>query len=401
MSETLSASPPLRFDERIVGVHEGVRPGRTHVIMGGVHGNEPAGLLAARRVLDVLGQGHLPVAGRIVVLAGNLGALAHDRRFLSTDLNRGWREPDLARLLAADPSHDGPEDRERRDLLEHLANLEASSDEPLLFLDLHTTSGPSAPFMAASDTLRNREVMLSLPIPVLLGLEEAIGGTLMGFLSDRGHVSMAIEAGQHDRAETVDRHESALWMWLAAARALSPGDIPDGARHVSRLAAASRDLPLLMEIVYRHAVAPDDEFVMDPGWESFQDVEAGRRLAVDRTGPIEAPAGGFLLMPLYQAQGDDGFFISRSVRRHQRRLQEVVRRLRLDLLLPLLPGLRGDAERPDHLVADASTADGRLAGLLRLFGYRSRWVEGERVIFARRRPNFRGVKRRRPDDGRR
>jgi succinylglutamate desuccinylase len=42
-------------------------------------------------------------------------------------------------------------------------------------------------------------------------------------------------------------------------------------------------------------------------------VAAGTLLARDDGGEIRAPFDGLLLMPLYQAQGSDGFFLGREV----------------------------------------------------------------------------------------
>ena len=52
---------------------------------------------------------------------------------------------------------------------------------------------------------------------------------------------------------------------------------------------------------------------MEPGFANFQPIERGQVLARDSQGAIEAPMKGWLLLPLYQGQGEDGFFIGRDV----------------------------------------------------------------------------------------
>ena len=78
--------------EREIGRYDSGAPelGPTLLVVAGVHGNEPAGVTAAERVLAALRERDLGLKGRLVALRGNLGALAAGRRFLGRDLNRGW-----------------------------------------------------------------------------------------------------------------------------------------------------------------------------------------------------------------------------------------------------------------------------------------------------------------------
>lgn len=47
---------------------------------------------------------------------------------------------------------------------------------------------------------------------------------------------------------------------------------------------------------------------MEPGFTNFQPVVRAQLLARDRHGDIRAVENGYVLMPLYQSQGTDGFF---------------------------------------------------------------------------------------------
>ena len=51
---------------------------------------------------------------------------------------------------------------------------------------------------------------------------------------------------------------------------------------------------------------------MKPGFRTFDRVWSGQELAQDRHGCIRSPQDGYILMPLYQNQGCDGFFIGHS-----------------------------------------------------------------------------------------
>ena len=64
-----------------------------------------------------------------------------------------------------------------------------------------------------------------------------------------------------------------------------------------------------MQIRHRHHIRPQDTFVMRPGYTNLQGIECGELLASDQDGDIRAPFAGRVFLPLYQSQGDDGFFI--------------------------------------------------------------------------------------------
>jgi succinylglutamate desuccinylase len=75
------------------------------------------------------------------------------------------------------------------------------------------------------------------------------------------------------------------------------------------LADAAKDLPKLTQFIYKHTLLPNDEFEMLPGFKNFDKIVKGEQLAKDKNGPIYAESDGYILMPLYQKQGEDGFFI--------------------------------------------------------------------------------------------
>ena len=69
----------------------------------------------------------------------------------------------------------------------------------------------------------------------------------------------------------------------------------------------------MSELLYVHPIAADDDFVMHPGFKNFQPIAKGELLASDKNGEIKAKQDGRILMPLYQKQGEDGFFLIQTV----------------------------------------------------------------------------------------
>ena len=380
-----SSAPP---NARVLGRYTAGREGPTVVVVGALHGNEPAGLSAIQRVLERLRAAGTPLRGELVGVAGNMRAHAAGRRFIDRDLNRGWTPAHIARLARG--LVESSEDQETLELLEVFLPLMRRGQ--VSFIDLHSTSALSTPFSCMADVLRNRPLALALPIPVVLGLEEVIEGSMLGYLCDLGHVGVAIEGGQHADPDTIASHESALWLMLIAAGALTPDDVPDLAAHHARLAEASAGMPAVCEIRHRHVIGEDDEpFVMQPGFINFQPVARGQIVAADRHGPVTALEAGLILLPRYQGQGDDGFFVARPVSRLALRVSAAARTLRLDVLVPYLPGVSRHPERVDHYIADPAVARVAVRQVFHLLGYRHVRALETQLVFSRRSPGHRAL----------
>ncbi len=370
-----------------LGKYSTGKPGPTVVLIGGVHGNEPAGVAAIRSVLTQLRERQLPLRGTVCGLLGNPEALKSGQRYLSRDLNRGWHGRTLSALRHGYGS--AHEDAAQRGLLAALAPYICEPDpKPVTFIDLHSTSGPGAPFACIADVRRNYTVAAALPMPVILGIEEMLDGTLLGFLCDLGHSGIAIEGGQNDDPATVLRHEAAIWISLVATGALRADEVDHLARHRATLAQATAKLPRFVEVRHRHVTRPQDGFTMEPGLASLEGVRKGHTLARDHHGRIGAVTSGRLLMPRYQAQGDDGFFIVRDVPASLLRFSGLIRKVPTAVFAAFLPGLT-------RVGADEFTVGTSRRGTRRVLerlGYRRiRATADGSLHLSRRRPDERGV----------
>lgn len=375
-------------DRRRVFEFAGERPGPTLVITAGIHGNEPAGLHAIGRVHERLIADGVEVRGTIVGFAGNRQALARGVRYIERDLNRGWEVERIDRLLADRRGH-AAEDLEQSELALLLIDEERRARGPLALVDLHTTSAASQPFVCMADTLRNRPLAFAMGLPVVLGLEEVIDGSMLGWLVDRGHSGIAVEGGQHEAAEAVEVHEAVVWVALHAAGCIVGPPHVMLAQAQRRLRAAAADLPRVLEIRHRQVVGPSDAFVMASGFTSFVSVRRGQVLAHDRTGPIHCSEDALLLMPRYQPQGEDGFFLAREVRGAWLTLSAWLRSVGAARLLPLIPGVRRDTAAREQLVVERHWPWRLTVDLMHLFGYRRvRPGEGG-AVYSRRRPDAR------------
>jgi len=368
---------------RLLGRCPGSAPGPTVLALAAVHGNEPAGVRAAEHVLAEIGRRAIELRGEVVFLTGNLTALARRVRYVDADLNRVWTPERMARGSRA--NDDGSvEGREQRELLAAIVDVVERARGPLYFVDMHTSSAHGPPFLTVGDTLRNRSFARALPLPLILGLEEQIDGSLLEFLNERGFVTLGVEAGQHEAPESIERLEAVLWLALVAAGVVDERAVPSLGGHRSMLREASRSTPPVVEVCYRHRIDEGDQFRMEPGFVNFQPVREGQLLARDHHGLVLAPRRARILLPLYQGQGDDGFFLTLEVRRFWLGASRVLRRLRLAGLLRALPGVRGARGQHGVLVVDTRLARAFPLEVFHLFGYRKlRWTGSELVVSRR------------------
>lgn len=369
--------------ERIIGRFGGRKPGPLIVTIGGLHGNEPAGVLASRRVIDKLRARNPSFRGDYLALAGNIPALKAGKRYIDEDLNRIFLPERLARIDAGLDSLRSREEQERLELMEEIkAALQRSTGEAY-FLDLHSTSAPGSAFSVFADTLHNRRLAAVLPCPMVLGLEEHLQGTLLNYINESGFAAVGFEGGQHESPATIDAHERGIWQIFLTAGCLPKESIPDlPPLSLSTLPGPQR-LPRVVEVRYRHDILPGEDFVMEPGFKNLDSIQSGDLLARDRHGEIRSFESGLILMPLYQSQGNDGFFIVRKVRPFWLRVSAWLRAVGVGELLRFLPGVHRRGR--ETLVVNSRIARWFVPEIFHLLGFRRQRPENNSQIFTRRR----------------
>ncbi len=375
-----------REAKRILGRVVGDRPGPALLVTGGIHGNEWAGVEALQRVLEQLQRHRGRLRGQLIAIAGNLQALNRHTRFVEKDLNRQWTPEVVGRIRAG--GLDGtcvPEYREQAELLETIHRLFDEIGRDVYFIDLHTSSAEGRPFLTVGDTLRNRAFAQGFRLPMILGLEEQVDGSLLEYVNNLGYITLGVEGGLHGARSSVDRLEAVLWLALEAARMLDRTSAEEIARSRKLLDEATRGVPAVIEVRRRHAIHPDDDFRMQPGFTNFTRVEEGDLLAHDRHGEIRAKESGLVLLPLYQGKGNDGFFLAREISKFWLKVSYVLRHLRFSPLARLLPGVRRYPDRKGTLVVDKRIARFYPMEVLHLLGYRKLRERANVLIVSRRR----------------
>lgn len=302
--------------ESCIGEFKVAESKKAIVFIGGIHGNEPTGVVALQSVVSKLNEIQDQLIGDCHAWAGNIAALNQEQRYIDRDLNRIWNAENIEKIESGEiheknASHEWLEFIRLHKMLKNLM----AEGKKLFIVDLHTTSSPSKPFITLADNKQNRKFSKKFPVPTVLGIDQYLKGPLLSYMSDQGYISMAFEAGQHEDPSSVMKHESFIWMALVNAGIIAKENVPEYEVHAETLATKNSLRGRFFYVRYRWAVEPDDRFEMKAGYKNFKKIKKGEVLASDKKGSIQAPKKGRIFMPLYQKSGEDGFFIVKRLKK--------------------------------------------------------------------------------------
>src|SRR5690554_6528687 len=151
---------------RVLGKYAQGTDGPALVITAGVHGNEPSGIIAFRRVWQRLTQLNLPMRGELTGLSGNMAALSKNTRLIDKDLNRVCFLENERKLKAGE--HLGyQESWEFKALIGEFEKAQHKGVDKLFFLELHTTSSASQPYISVNRDRGSYEFAKKFPLYIV------------------------------------------------------------------------------------------------------------------------------------------------------------------------------------------------------------------------------------------
>jgi succinylglutamate desuccinylase len=303
------------MEDRIIGRYVGKHPGPLLICLGGIHGNEPAGIRAIEEVFGLLAHEKevhpdFSFHGTLLGVRGNLPAIDCGKRFIHRDLNRILLKEELDQLRALPPDQRGEDEQEALtlvDLIEYEHNQHGAGIT--LLLDLHTTTAFGGIFSIAAEDEMSLKLAKGLFVPVILGIADTLKGTTIDYFNrPEGQLySVVFEAGQHEDPESVSRTVSAIINCMRSIGQIAAAHVDS--RHDGLLQGQAAGLPAVTRLVYHYTIEPGEAFTMRPGYKNFDVISKGETLASNATGIIASPMDGLILMPKYQPMGNDGFFI--------------------------------------------------------------------------------------------
>ncbi|MEL7832723.1 succinylglutamate desuccinylase/aspartoacylase domain-containing protein [Fodinibius sp. Rm-B-1B1-1] len=297
-------------ENRILGTIEGDPDGPTVIVVTGIHGNEYAGVDAAQNIFEMLDGIYPKINGRLIILRANLPALEHQVRYIDEDMNRLWFPAIIDQVRNTPEAQiESSERRQMKQLLTVLDGIERGTDGPIILADIHTFSAEGNMFSITNTDPRQRRLLSNLHVPMVFGIEKSLRGTALGYYQQQDFISFGLEGGQHENELTEYNITASLLLLLHAVGCIEKQYVAKIKEFERHLRSHTKHLPVETELVYQHIIEPGDEFKMRPGYSNFQPIKKGEWLASDSDGKIIAHTDGYILMPLYQNQGNDGFFI--------------------------------------------------------------------------------------------
>ncbi len=357
--------------DRLIGHIKGSQPGPTLIFTGGIHGNEPSGVFALQKVLDEIQKKNIPIKGNIYAISGNLAALEKGERYKNQDLNRLWTSDRMKLLYEGKIEIKNEDEAQQVKICRLIKNILDSEEGPFYFMDLHTTSSETIPFLTVNDSLLNRKFTKQYPVPIVLGIEEHLDGPLLSYINELGYVAFGYEGGQHDDLSSIENHIAFIYLSLVFSESITKESI-NFQHYFELLAKTSIDSRDFYEIFYHYKIKEKESFTMKPGFFNFQQIKKKDDLATSDGETIFALKNGRMLMPQYQSQGDDGFFIIRRIPPFYLRLSRTIRKMHIDHILPLLPGVHWFSDNRGALKVNRKIAWLFAKQFFHLMGYRSK-----------------------------
>lgn len=380
--EAILRKETTTWPKRLIGHIKGSNSGSTVVFFGGLHGNEPAGVKALSYVFKQIHRHNISLNGTLCGIRGNLKALELEKRFLEIDLNRIWENRHISSILRRDEEFLRPDEAELLHIYNSISKILLEQPPPYYFLDLHTTSSESEPFITISDAMINRKFAALFKIPIVLGLEEHLRGTLLNYINERGYVSLGFEAGQHQQEIAVENCIEFIWQTLHHTQLISTQDY-HRLRNSNSSSAACKN-PCFYEVTQRFHIENNEHFKMVKGFRNFHKIKKGQTLAYYRNQVIQASANAQIFMPLYQSQGKDGFFIVRKIPKSALKISAFLRRFKLYKFLILLPGISWTNKDKETLMVNKKIARFYIKSAFHLFGYRKIYTSENYYYMANR-----------------
>ncbi|KKM97232.1 hypothetical protein LCGC14_1170120 [marine sediment metagenome] len=289
-------------DKRVIGTYETGNEGPLLLVSAGIHGNEPSGVIALQKVFTKLEEEKPEISGKIIGVYGNKAALAKKVRYIDEDLNRTWTEKNVNSKKT-----DTSEKDEMFDIIE-IVKKNTSAVDTSYFLDCHTTSSDSLPYISVQEVGNNDAWAHRFPVYIIRGFSDIVSGCIDHYLSRIGITGFVFEGGQHESKDAIAYHEGMIWLALKHACNLDLENLTTYPKAVLKV-ERQKEHQKTFEIVHRHSLEDGDKFEMEGGYENFQAIKKGEFLATHNGKRILSSWDSFIFMPLYQVQGNDGFFV--------------------------------------------------------------------------------------------
>tara|TARA_B100000579_G_scaffold214240_1_gene175177 strand:- start:7386 stop:10157 length:2772 start_codon:yes stop_codon:yes gene_type:complete len=276
------------------------------IFIASIHGNETSGSIALKKVFQEVRDSNIKMEGTVIGLIGNMAAAKNNMRYIDCDMNRMWTN-NIINSKSNNHTNEKKELLMLKELIDKIIALKKKKN--ITIIDLHNTSSPNGVFTIVNN-LREKNLANSLKIPTINNLFSKVKGSLAAHYSDKGIASIVFEGGAIGDPASINNHEAGIWKILEKRNFITKNLIPKQAlRNKKEMRDFSAKTTGFYEVKYIYKIKGKEDFIMNPNMQNFEKLKKGQSIARNQDGPITAPMNGYLLMPLYQKQGKEGFYI--------------------------------------------------------------------------------------------
>ena len=276
------------------------------IFIASIHGNETSGSIALKKFFQEVRESNIKIEGTVIGLIGNMAAAKNNMRYIDCDMNRMWTN-NIINSKINNHTNEKKELLMLKELIDKIIALKKKKN--ITIIDLHNTSSPNGVFTIVNN-LREKNLANSLKIPTINNLFSKVKGSLAAYYSDKGIASIVFEGGAIGDPASINNHEAGIWKILEKRNFITKNLIPKQAlRNKKEMREFSAKTTGFYEVKYIYKIKEKEDFMMNPNMQNFEKLKKGQSIARNQDGPITVPMNGYLLMPLYQKQGKEGFYI--------------------------------------------------------------------------------------------
>ena len=296
------------LDSRILGNYHIGKSKKTILFICGVHGNELSGKIALTNIFKYLKENSIEINGNIIGLQANMEAIKQKERFIDYDLNRIWKKKYFQLAIKNNQKKSELyELKKTHSIIETI--IEKKKKNNITIVDLHNTSSQDGLFTIVSN--ENEEKIASyVEIPCITKLFSKVKGSLVQYYNSKGITSLVFEGGAINDPVSIFNHENGIYKILQKMKFIKENDIPINIiKEREQIKIIHKNKFSKHEVKYIHKIKNEDKFIMMNNITNFKNVNKNDIIGKDVNGEVRAPIKGKILMPLYQSQGSEGFYI--------------------------------------------------------------------------------------------
>ena len=263
----------------------GKESGPTSIIISGVHGDEVGGINAFQEILPSL----TIEKGKVIFMYGNPKAIAANKRFTDTNLNRMFKED----------SEISESDKKSYEY-GRAQFIKKYLDQATALLDIHSSFTPqSQPFIIAEPN--SRELTKFLPFNLVVsGFDTVEPGGTDTYMNEKGDIGICIECGYLGDASTQNIAKDSIYSFLKLR-----GHITGSVEMIDQSSIAMNDL----------YYTKTDKFVLSKEFKDFEELKKDQIIGLDGNEAVLAKKDGVILFARNRSiAGDEAFLYGEYIK---------------------------------------------------------------------------------------